>query len=71
MLASEFPPGAAVVDFKRLGTCAILIVHSGKLSGITPNGDASAEFVSGAAGNTYDPRDVWGAIVSFGGITQC
>ena len=42
-----------------------------RLSGITPNGDASVEFVSGAAGDTYDANDVWDAIVSFGDITQC
>jgi hypothetical protein len=39
--------------------------------GITPNGGASVEFVSGAAGDTYDAADVWGAIVSFGALSQC
>ena len=71
VLVSEFPPGTSVRDFKTLDSCAILVVHSNKLSGITPNGDASVEFVSGAGGDTYDPRDVWGAIVSFGDVTQC
>ena len=71
VLASEFPPGTSVRGFKTLDTCAVLVVHSSKLNGITPNGDASVEFVSGEASNTYDATDVWAAIVSFEEITQC
>lgn len=71
VLASEFPPGTSVRDFKTLDSCAILVVHSGKFNGITPNGDASVEFWSGAADETYDASNVWDAIVTFGGLTEC
>jgi hypothetical protein len=37
------------------------VVRSSKLKGVTPTGDAGFEFVSGAAGDTYDPTDGWGA----------
>jgi hypothetical protein len=71
VIASEFPPGTTTLQFQTLDTCAILNVQSSELAGITPNGGASVEFVSGAAGDTYDPTDVWGAIVSFGALSQC
>ena len=58
-LASEFRPGTRVRHFKTLDTCAILVVHTTKLSGLTPNGDASVGLVSGEAGDSYDASDVW------------
>jgi hypothetical protein len=33
--------------------------------------NAAVEFISGAGGETYDPNDVWGAIVSFGSFSEC
>ena len=62
VLASEFPPDAKVVWFRRLGTCAQMFVYS---KTVDPSGDVGAlvEFSSGEAGDNYNPRDVWYALV--------
>jgi hypothetical protein len=69
VLASEFPSDARG-KVRTLNSCAIMNVKSAKLhKAIGMN--AAVEFVSGAAGDTYDPNDVWGAIVSFGPFSEC
>lgn len=71
VMASEFPMGTRTVRFQTLGSCAILVVQSSEFSNITPYAEASVKFWSGAASDTYDPRDVWDAIVTFAPLTEC
>jgi hypothetical protein len=62
VLASEFPDDAKVVWFKRLDTCAQMIVRSKKVAAAI-NSAALVEFGSGVADDQYDPKDVWTAIL--------
>jgi hypothetical protein len=69
VLASEFPSDAHGT-LRTLDSCAIMNVKSAKVrKAIGLN--AAVEFISGAGGETYDPNDVWGAIVSFGSFSEC
>jgi hypothetical protein len=62
VLASEFPDDAKVVWFKRLDTCAQMIVRSKKVAAAIDSA-ALVEFGSGAGDDQYDPQDVWSAIL--------
>jgi hypothetical protein len=72
VLASEFPSDARIVRFRTLDSCAVMTVRSKRFKpshGLLPT--AAVEFVSGADGASYDPGDVWGAIISFGSFSEC
>jgi hypothetical protein len=62
VLASEFPRDAKIVWFKRLDTCAKMIVRSKKVADAIRSA-ALVEFSSGLAADQYDPRDIWSAIL--------
>lgn len=65
ILASEFPSDAKIVWFKQLDTCGQMLVRSRKVARAVGGKRIAAlvEFSSGEAGDSYDPSDVWGAIL--------
>lgn len=65
VLASEFPSDAKIAWFKRLDTCAQMLVRSRKVARALGGTRIAAlvEFSSGEAGDSYDPSDVWDAIL--------
>jgi hypothetical protein len=62
VLTSEFPRDARIVWSRRLGSCAQMLVGSKTLAR-AGSPFALVEFTSGLAGDTYNPRDVWDAIL--------
>jgi len=62
VLTSEFPRDARIVWFRRLDTCAQMLVGSKTLARAA-SPFALVEFTSGLAGDTYNPQDVWDAIL--------
>ncbi len=62
VLSSEFPDDAKIVWFKRLDTCAQMIIRSKAVADAIDSA-ALIEFSSGAGGDQYDPQDVWSAIL--------
>lgn len=62
VLTTEFPGDAKIAWFKRRDTCAQMLVRRKTIEQLT--GDAAlVAFSSGAAGDRYDARDVWNAIL--------
>jgi hypothetical protein len=72
VLRSEFPTDAKVVGFRRRSTCAVMNVRSPTLARVLHDGaTASVEFGSGENDDSYDPADVWTALVTFPPVTEC
>jgi hypothetical protein len=71
VMQSEFPPGAQAIRFQRFNGCAVLTVHDHRLSVVAPNGNVGVEFGSGINDTSYDPGDVWTAIITAPPPTQC
>lgn len=71
VLQSEFARGARMTDFRRFSSCAVMTVHDPRLSGVAPHGDVGVEFGSGINDISYDPSDVWTAILTAPPPTQC
>ena len=69
VLDSEFPSDAHG-KLRTLGSCAPMSVKSGTLRR-EAHTSATVEFSSGDGDDSYDPSDVWQAIVSFGGLAGC
>ncbi len=61
---TEFPRSSRVTSFRALGSCAVMTVHEGALGQVVPGGNVTVELSSGQGGNSYDPSDVWSAIIT-------